>query len=193
MQRGLPPNSSGHGPRAHRRGRGGVGTDGVLCNGPEHLGPFPGESGVNIVFLVEGQQGARREKSNTSVSVGARSGALHSQALFYSPAPSPARPDRACRRGRGSLCRRLGSRSCTSSSRSLPSARKGEGRPPSLAGRARFARTDRQPDDGMEEARSCDVSGAERGPSFAFPSAVAGLGVSPGASRGCGVEVADGR
>lgn len=123
----------------------------------------------NIVFLVEGQQGARREKSNTSISVVPRSGALHREALFRSSAPSlSARPDLAPADGaEEAFARRLGSRSCTSSSQLLPSARKGEGRPPSLAGRVVSPRqADRQPDDGMEEGRSCDVRWQSLGPAF---------------------------
>ncbi|CAI9168052.1 unnamed protein product [Rangifer tarandus platyrhynchus] len=156
----------------------------------------------NIVFLVEGQQGARREKSNTShlripelrspseqgsvcfalqphllsQDLTARLQTGRRKPLPWEVGPAPPLPSHSLLRGKESAA------------------------PLHLQARCISPRQTASPMTEWRTGRSCDVSCAEPGPSFPFPSPVTGLRVlvllsrvSPCASRGGGVEVADGR
>lgn len=149
----------------------------------------------NIVFLVEGQQGARREKSNTS-HLRIPEPRSPSARLCFALQPHPLPQDLTARlqAGGGSLC----------PAPPLPSHSLLRGKesaaPLLLQARCVSPRQTARPMTEWRTGRSCDVSCAEPGPSFPFPSPVPGWRVlmllsrvSPCASRGCGVEVADGR
>lgn len=142
IQQGLPLKGSGH---AHthtfREDRGGSCSLClcVLCRGwkrtkapsncPEHLGPLSqGTMMSKIIFLVEGQQGARREKRAINpISVFPRSEPSTRLCFALQPLPPSARPGYTPGdRSEEAFAHRPGRSVLHSSSQSLPSTLKGE-------------------------------------------------------------------